>query len=49
MVVREVPINFWGMVRDGALTPALSHREREKTSADLQNWLGWFPLPVGEA
>ena len=32
MVVGEIPINFWGMVRDGALTPALSRREREKTA-----------------
>ena len=28
MVVWEIPINFWGMVRDGVL----SRREREKTA-----------------
>ncbi|CAH6659983.1 hypothetical protein FBBNIHIM_12725 [Pseudocitrobacter vendiensis] len=40
MVVREVPINFRGMVRDGALTLAKPHL--------LKLWHDRFPLPAGE-
>ncbi|GHL79143.1 hypothetical protein ECZU36_04270 [Escherichia coli] len=35
-------------VRADALTPTLSHREREKTSADFNTVLDRFPRPFGE-
>ena len=45
---------IWGEVRPGgnvradALTPAHSHREREKTDANISNVHKQSPLPVGE-
>jgi len=35
-------------VRADALTPTLSHREREKTGERNNNVLEQFPLPQGE-